>query len=212
MLDALGAWEPGESVVLRSPMAHRFRAAGATFERRGAWSMPVAVAGEQDRLRHVGVADASSLGKFEVRGGEEPAAAPDRQVLEVSPDRWIVLCAAAARSALAADLAGAHRRALDMTGAWALLALAGPQRERLLRRLGPVAEIPGAGPVAGVPGRVFERANALWVLVASEFAQHVCDLALDIAGPLSGGPVGLDVVARGGEDPLLGSLTAGAAR
>ena len=179
-------------------MHHRFRAAGATFERRGAWEVPVTVPGEAARLERVGFADASSLTKLELRGGDAPSAEADRAVVTVSPRRWIVI-------------GGTDPgRALDMTGAWSLLVIAGPEAPRLLRRLGPVAEVPGAGPVAGVVGRVLRRHDAIWVMTASEFAQHLYDACADLCAPLGGGPVGLDAIARATADPLLGGLPASA--
>jgi len=181
-------------------MHHRFRAAGATFERRGAWEVPVTVPGEAARLERVGFADASSLTKLELRGGDAPSAEADRAVVTVSPRRWIVIGGTDAG------------RALDMTGAWSLLVIAGPEAPRLLRRLGPVAEVPGAGPVAGVVGRVLRRHDAIWVMTASEFAQHLYDACADLCAPLGGGPVGLDAIARATADPLLGGLRASAAR
>jgi hypothetical protein len=187
-LGALAAWEPCDGVVLRSAMHHRFAAAGATFERRGAWEVPVAVPDEAARLERVGFADASCLTKRELRGGDAPSEEPDRAVIAVAPGRWIVIGGA-----------DPGRPALDMTGAWSLLAIAGPESPRLLRRLGPVAEVPGAGPVAVVPGRVFRRGDVLWVLTASEYAQHLFDACADLCAPLGGGPVGLDAIA----DPLL---------
>lgn len=200
-LSALGAWEPGDGVTLRSALHHRFAAAGATFERRGAWEVPVAVPDEAARLERVGFADASHLTKLELRGGPVPPDEPDRAVLTVAPGRWIVLGGAVS-----------GRPALDMTGAWSLLAIAGPESSRLLRRLGPVAEVPGAGPIAGVPGRVLRRRDVLWVMTASEFAQHLFDACADLCAPLGGGPVGLDAVARLAGDPLLARLPAGAVR
>lgn len=202
-LAALGGWDPGAGVTLRSAMHHRFRAAGATFERRGAWEVPVAVPGEALRLERVGFADASSLTKLELRGGHPPPAEPDRAVVTVAPGRWIVIGAAEP------DLV---RRALDMTGAWSLLAIAGPEAPRLLRRLGPVAQVPGAGPLAGVPGRVLRRHDVIWAMTASEFAQHLFDVCADLCGPLDGGPVGLDAIARTAGDPLLEGLPASAVR
>jgi glycine cleavage system aminomethyltransferase T len=202
-LGALAAWEPGDGVVLRSAMHHRFRAAGATFERRGAWEVPVAIPEETARLERVGFADASSLTKLELRSGDPPPAEPDRAVVTVAPGRWIAICRPDA------DLG---RPALDMTGAWSLLAIAGPEAPRLLRRLGPVAEVPGAGPLAGVPGRVLRRHDVIWTMAASEFAQHLFDACADLCAPLGGGPVGLDAIARATADPLLGGLEASAAR
>jgi glycine cleavage system aminomethyltransferase T len=71
-LDALSGWEPAHAVVLRSAMEHRFRAAGATFERRGAWNVAVSVPGEEERLARVAFADTSHLPKLELRGGDRP--------------------------------------------------------------------------------------------------------------------------------------------
>ena len=203
-LAALAPFEPGQGTVLRSAVEHRLREAGATIEARGPWRVATAVPGEEAHLEHVGVADASHVAKVEVRGGAAPARAERREVLEVAPGRWIVLCAWEDRADVAAELRSGERRlVLDMTSAWAALVLAGPQAERLLRRLGPIAAVPGGGPVAGVPGRVTRRAGALWVLVAVEYAQHVWDVCADLCVPLRGGPAGLDAVGRLTGDPLL---------
>jgi glycine cleavage system aminomethyltransferase T len=203
-LAALEPWEAGGATVLRSPCEHRLRDAGATLGQRGAWSVATSVPGEERHLEAVAFADASHVGKLEVRGGEAPAAAADREVLAVAPGRWIVLCRWEDRSVVAGELReGARRIVLDMTGAWVALVLAGPRADRLVRRLGPIAAIPGAGPVAGVQGRVARRAGALWVLAAAEYAQHVWDVCADLARPLDGGPAGVDAVARATGDPLL---------
>jgi glycine cleavage system aminomethyltransferase T len=202
-LAALGPWEPGPDVVLRSAADHRLRAAGATVERRGPWSVAVSVPGEDAHLRAVGFADASHVAKLEVRGGEPPAGAADREVVSVAPGRWIVLCRWEDRASVVDGLHAGGRLVLDMTAAWTVLVLAGPEAERLLRRLGPIAAVPGAGPVAAVPGRVVRRSTALWVLVAAEYAQHAWDVCADLAPPLEGGPAGIDAVARATGDPLL---------
>ena len=73
-LGALAAWEPGDGVTLRSAMDHRFRAGGATFERRGAWEVPVTVPGEAARGGRGGGADAAGRTKREQGGGAAPAA------------------------------------------------------------------------------------------------------------------------------------------
>jgi glycine cleavage system aminomethyltransferase T len=211
ILDAVRAWDPGDGVTLRSAMHERFRAAGATFARRGAWLVPAAVPGEPERLTRVGFADASHLGKVELRGGEAPAGGPDRAVVAAGPGRWLVLCHPGARAGVVAEADG-RALAADLTGAWSLLVLAGPEAGRLLRRLGPVAEVPGAGPLAGVPARVLERAGALWVLVAAEYAQHGFDAVADACAPLGGGPAGLDAVLALTGDPLLAPEPAGALR
>jgi hypothetical protein len=211
-LEALAPWKPADDVVLRSAMDHRFREAGARFDRRGAWLVATSVPSEEAHVQRVAFADASHLTKLEVRGGVTPAERHDRHVVTVAPGRWIVLCAPEVQAVVAADLGPGRDLLADMTGAWSVLLLAGPETDRLLRRLGPVVDIPGGGPIAGVPGRVFRRAGLLWVLVAVEYAQHVYDVCADLCVPLGGGPAGLDIVARGAADPLLGPLAAAAAR
>jgi sarcosine oxidase gamma subunit len=202
-LAALQPWEPGPGVVLRSAAAHRARAAGAKLGVRGAWSVATSVPGEDAHLQTVAFADVSHVAKLEVRGGGPPAGADDREVVTVAPGRWIVLCRWEDRAAVAGELRAGRRLVLDMTAAWTAVVLAGPDAERLLRRLGPIAAVPGAGPIAGVQGRVARRHTALWVLVAAEFAQHLWDVCADLAQPLHGGPAGVDAVARATGDPLL---------
>ena len=203
-LAALTAWEPAAGGArLRSAMEHRLRDAGATFEWRGPWLVATSVPGEEELVERVGFADASHLGKLELRGGPRPADGPDRHVLQIAPGRWIVLCAWEARAEVAAGLAGGRDLVLDMTGAWSLLLLAGAEAERLLRRLGPIVELPGGGPVAGVPGRAFRRSGLIWVLVAVEYAQHLWDVCLDLSAPLGGGSAGLDALAARAGDELL---------
>lgn len=199
---ALEPATPGAETVLRSPIEHRLLAAGGQVEQRGPWRVAVGLDREDDFLATVAFADASHLTKLDVRGGEAPAERPDRAVFEIATERWIVLCPWAERGATLAEL-GDRRLALDLSGAWMALVLAGPDAERLLRRLGPIAAIPGSGPIAGVPGRVVRRGDRLLVLVASEFAQHVWDVCADLCLPLDGGPASLDAVAPAGDDPLL---------
>ncbi|MBS1894680.1 MAG: hypothetical protein JST59_25545 [Actinobacteria bacterium] len=204
---SLLALEPATTAagtLLRSPVEHRLLAAGGRIEERGPWRVAVGLDREDDFLGTVAFADASHLAKLEVRGGEAPAERPDRAVVEVAPDRWIVLCPWERRDPTFVEL-GERRVALDLSGAWLVLVLAGPDAERLLRRLGPIAAVPGSGPIAGVPGRVVRRGERLLVLVASEFAQHVWDVCADLCLPLEGGPASLDAVTRGGDDPLLGA-------
>lgn len=199
---ALESPAPGAGTALRSPVEHRLLGAGGRVERRGPWRVAVGLDGEDAHLRTVAFADASHLAKLEVRGGTAPAERPDAAVFEIASDRWIVACPWQQREAALAGL-GERRLVLDLTGAWMALVLAGPEAERLLRRLGPLAAVPGSGPIAGVPGRVVRRGDLLLVLVASEFAQHVWDVCADLCGPLGGGPASLDAVTRAAADPLL---------
>ena len=199
---ALELAAPGAETVLRSPVEHRLLAAGGRVEQRGPWRVVAGLDHEDTFAGTVAFADASHLAKLDVRGGEAPAERPDRAAFEIASDRWIVLCPWHQREATLAEL-GDRRLALDLSGAWMALVLAGPDAERLLRRLGPIAAVPGSGSIAGVPGRVVRRGERLLVLVASEFAQHVWDVCADLCLPLGGGPAGLDAVTRSGDDPLL---------
>lgn len=201
---ALEPATPGAETVLRSPIEHRLLAAGGEIEERGPWRVAVGLDGEDEFLATVAFADASHLAKLDVRGGKAPAEAPDRAIFEIAAERWIVLTPWAQRESTLTEL-GDRRLALDLSGAWMALILAGPDAERLLRRLGPIAAVPGSGPIAGVPGRIVRRGERLLVLVAAEFAQHVWDVCADLCLPLSGGPASLDAVARPGDDPLLTS-------
>src|SRR4051794_16233938 len=129
---ALEPATPGAETVLRSPIEHRLLAAGGQAERRGPWRVAVGLDREDDYLATVAFADASHLAKLDVRGGEAPAERPDRAVFEIAAERWIVLCPWAEREATLAEL-GDRRLALDLSGAWMALVLAGPEAERLLR-------------------------------------------------------------------------------
>ena len=201
---ALEPWEPGPETVLRSAVGHRLREAGARFERRGGWEVAAAVPGEEERLGTAAFTDASHLGKLEQRGGSAPAESAERAVIEISPGRWIVLCEWSSRAATAAELeAAGPRMVLDLSGAWTILLLGGPRADRLLRRLGPVVAVPGAGQIAGVPGRVTRRGELLLVLTPSEYGQHVWDFCADLCLPLGGGPVGFDALAGPSGDALL---------
>ena len=51
------------------------REAGATFEERDGWLVPVFVPGEAEHLAAVGIADLSHLTKLEVRPAPDPAGA-----------------------------------------------------------------------------------------------------------------------------------------
>ncbi|MBN9623012.1 MAG: hypothetical protein J0H06_08680 [Actinobacteria bacterium] len=199
---ALELATPAAATVLRSPVEHRLLAAGGRVEQRGPWRVVVGLEREDAFLESVAFADASHLAKLDVRGGEAPAESPDRAVFEIASDRWIVLCPWDRREATLAEL-GDRRLALDLSGAWMALVLAGPEAERLLRRLGPIAQVPGSGPIAAVPGRVVRRGERLVVLVAAEFAQHVWDVCADLCLPLAGGPASLDAVSAAADDPLL---------
>ena len=79
--------------VARSALERLYRAAGATFEERDRWLVATAVPGEADRLRHVGIADLSHLGKLDVRPA--PPDVDGATTYRLSPRRALVLFPAA---------------------------------------------------------------------------------------------------------------------
>jgi hypothetical protein len=190
--------------VLRSSLAHRHRQLNAHFEQRDGWLVPTAYPGEES-AGPVCVADVSHVGKLEVFSSSEPSDPDILDCLLVGPAHWALLCRYA-------DLAGVWKRVaptaefvIDRTSAWCALLLAGTSSDVLLRRISPIAEVPGRGPVGRVPGTIFRRSSGYWLVFSQEFAQYAWDLALDLAAVLGGGPSGVDAVTA--NDPLLSSRT-----
>jgi glycine cleavage system aminomethyltransferase T len=170
---------------------------------RDGWLSAVAIGDEGDLTTGVWVVDLSHVGKIEVRGGSEPGSAPDRAVHRIAPGRWIVLCPRAARSAVLAEVQASADVALDLSGAWSVLGVGGARAEQLVRRLTTAPAAPASAPVADVPGHVLVRNGITWLLVSSEYGQHLWDVAIDDGAELGGRPVGLDAVVRRFPDPLI---------
>jgi glycine cleavage system aminomethyltransferase T len=181
-------------------MSRRQAEAGARFEERDGWRVPVALPGEADFLAAVGIADLSHLGKLEVRGAGDggEGQGPDVGLLAtyaISPRRMLVLCETAVTGALREQLAERHGFVLDVTAAYGVLALAGPQAATLLRRLTHLHSFPASGEVAHVNGvHVLERPAGYWLVVPQELGDYLWEVAVDRARPLGGGPVGVDAL------------------
>lgn len=204
---ATGTFEP----LARSPMARRQLDAGARFEERDGWRIPVSVPGEAERLAAVGIADLSHLGKLEVRasrpaegGGQTPAGFdPGREhgrvvAYAISPRRTLLLCPTADTTALHERLAAEYDYVLDVSGGLGVLVLAGPEAPTLLRRLTHLHTFPSSGEVAHVNGvHVLERDGAYWLVFPQEFGDYLWEVAVDRALPLGGGPVGVDALEIG---------------
>src|SRR5262245_41521780 len=84
--------DTGFTPALRSSMERHQRDAGAQFEERDGWLVPVRFSGEADRLRQVGIADLSHLGKLEVFGDGAREERPDLVWYPYRPGRALVLC------------------------------------------------------------------------------------------------------------------------
>jgi hypothetical protein len=206
--------------VARSAMERRFRDAGATFEERGGWLVPTAVPGEDEHLRHVGVADLSHLAKLDVRPAGDPVIGRGVVWYPLSPRRALCLCHAPELQEVLGQLDG--RRALDVTAAWTVLVLTGPDALTALRRLTHLHRFPSGGTVAHVTAHVLAPAAlagrtgpvptetgatagghvpgragdgvAYWIVVPQEYGAYLYDVAVDRASALGGGPVGVDAL------------------
>ncbi len=190
---AAAAEQHGFRPVARSAVERRQRDAGATFEQRDGWLVPVSIPGESERLAHVGIADLSHLAKYEVRPAGEPIGGREAAVwYRISPRRALVLCPPAQAVAVRAELDS--RLVLDVTGALSVLALIGPEADTLIRRLTHLHRFPSGGEVAHVMAHVLERRGGYWIVFPQEYGHYLWEVAVDRAEPLGGGPVGVDAI------------------
>jgi glycine cleavage system aminomethyltransferase T len=217
-LDFLTPSAPASGDVLaRSPMERLARTAGARFEPRDGWNVPVAFgdpAVEAERIgRFVGFADRSSLVKLEVTASVQAVAglalSPGVAALRdgawwcpVTSERVLVL-----GEPRAVDLRGAvdavGGRVVDVTCGLAALALVGPLCRELLARFCAIDARPAVSPVgsfrpgsvARTPGYVLvEGEDRLLIMVGWALGQYLYEVVADAAEHLGGGPVGVDAL------------------
>jgi heterotetrameric sarcosine oxidase gamma subunit len=218
-----------EGIVARTPTERLARAAGAGFERRAGWNVAVSYGDrlerEQARMTHtVGFADRSQLCKFELQASSEALAALIGEASDglslsagraaraqgawwcpITPARALVLAEDAEllepRLHAAAEHQGGTVTVLDLSCAFAALAVVGPGCRELLARLCAIDMRPSATPVAGfrpgsiarTPGFVLcEGADRLLLLVGWALGEYLWEVVADCAGQLGGGPVGAD--------------------
>ena len=174
--------------VARSPLERLYRAAGATFEERDRWLVATAVPREADRLRHVGIADLSHLGKLDVRPA--PPDVAGTTTYRLSPRRALVLFPTEARARVENGLPPA----VDVTAAYAVLGVTGPEARALLGRLTHLHDFPCGGEVAHVTAHVLPSGDGYRLVVAQELGLYLAEVALDTAEALGGGLVGVDVL------------------
>jgi glycine cleavage system aminomethyltransferase T len=199
----LAADAQGFHPLARSSMERRFRDAGATFEERDGWLVPVSVPGEAESIAVVGLADLSHLGKLEVRTAVTAAtpAAADATVYRISPRRTLVLCPTARTASLHDALAAEHELVLDVTAQHGILVLAGPEAGTVLRRITHLHHFPSGGEVAHITAHVLapqstgpDGPGPYMIVFPQEYGHYLYEAALDRAGALGGGPVGVDVL------------------
>ncbi len=174
--------------VARSSLERLYRAAGATFEKRDRWLVATAVPGEADRLRHVGIADLSQLGKLDVRPAPPDVDGPT--TYRLSRRRALVLFPTEARARVENGLPPA----VDVTAAYAVLGVTGPEARALLGRLTHLHDFPCGGEVAHVTAHVLPSGDGYRLVVAQELGLYLAEVALDSAEALGGGLVGVDVL------------------
>jgi glycine cleavage system aminomethyltransferase T len=184
----------GVRPVAKSAIERAQRDLGATFEERDGWLVPVSIPGEQGHAA-VGIADMSHLAKFEIRPAGEAIEGGGVTWYPISPRRALVLCL----PALADDVRGrvGERFSLDVTGAYSVIAIVGPEAGTVLRRMTHIHHVPSGGEIAHVQGHVLRHGDGYWVLCAQELGHYVWEVAVDRASALGGGPIGVDALPEG---------------
>jgi glycine cleavage system aminomethyltransferase T len=191
----------GFHTVARSSMERRQRDAGAVFEERDGWRVPVSIPGEQEHLRTAAIGDLSHLGKIEVRTGRTPgwtfAGTSGTHSYRISPRRTLVFCPTAETGRLLGEIAGQPQceLALDVSAALAILAIAGPERWTVVRRMTHLHAAGSSGEVAHVNAvHLLEIEATVWLVFPQEFGHYLWEVAVDRAAPLGGGPAGIDAI------------------
>jgi glycine cleavage system aminomethyltransferase T len=180
--------EHGFHPVARSSIEPLFAAAEASFEERDGWRVAVGVPGEEDVIRAVGLADLSHLGKLEVRPA--PTAV---DAYRLSPRRALIFFTEDKRAGMLNDVSGSEL-VLDVTAAYSVLAVSGPEARTLIARLTHLHHFPSGGEVAHVTAHVLPAGAGFRIVVAQELGLYLAEVALDCARALGGGLVGVDAL------------------
>ena len=179
-------------------MERRQRDAGARFEERNGWLVPVELPGGSSPVRERRHRRSLHLGKFEVRRGTAPLDGGEAAVWHrITPGRALALCPYTQSEWLRDRLERAFPFVLDQTAAYSILAVVGPQASGLMRRLTHLHEFPASGDVAHVGSHVLEQDGGYWIVFPQEFGHYLWEVAVDAAEPLGGGPVGVAAIERG---------------
>jgi heterotetrameric sarcosine oxidase gamma subunit len=199
----MAAATEGFTPVARSPMERQAREAGARFEVRDGWSVAVAYDKEPGET---GWADMSHLGKLEVHGPAPVELEPGRATrandawwCPLTPERALVICEPAATAA--------HRERLEdvveVTTAYAALAIAGPNAREIFARFTAADLRPHVTPVHGfrpvsvarTPGMILrEGEDRFLMLFGAAFGQYMWTTVADAAEHLGAAPIGVDAL------------------
>jgi glycine cleavage system aminomethyltransferase T len=180
--------------VAKSAIERAQRDLGATFEERDGWLVPVSIPGEEEHTA-VGIADVSHQTKLELRPAGEPIEGDGVVWYPLSPRRALVLCAPSAGASVRGQVG--DRFVLDVSGAYSVIAIAGPEADTVLRRMTHIHHFPSGGEIAHVQGHVLRRDGGYWVICAQELGQYVWEVVVDRATALGGGAIGVDALPAG---------------
>jgi glycine cleavage system aminomethyltransferase T len=193
-LSPVAAQAGGRAPVARSPMERLAKAAGARFEVRSGWNVPVEYPGETAGLP-VAWADVSHLRKFELRG---EGIAPGFGRATRQGERW--LCPLTTSRALVIGGDEAPGDGIDVTTCFAALTILGPEAREVIARfcaldLRPQNAPPQSfrpGSVARQPGMVLvEAPDRFLLLFGWAVAEYVWTVVEDAAKPRGGRPIGI---------------------
>jgi glycine cleavage system aminomethyltransferase T len=213
--------------LARSPMERQALAAGARLEQRDGWNVAVRFDGEQAERERcaatAGFADLSHLGKLEVQAAPAELDALAGESLELgrasrvdgvwwcpyTSERALAVCEPADLPALREQLeeATAERddltSVIDVTTAFAALAIAGPLAREVFARFtaldlrDAVTPVRGfrPGSVARTPGAILREADARWLMLfGAALGQYMWTVVADAADSLGGGPMAADAL------------------
>lgn len=186
----------GFEPVLVSSMDRRLRDAGATFEVRDGWRIATSVPEEERHLSHAGIVDLSHQAKIQATGALPGPVLGETARHVVTEDKALVFCPYRQGAAVRERLAERGASVLDLTAAYAILAIAGPEAETVLRRMTHLHRFPASGDVAHVTAHVLVHEGAYWIVFPQEYGHYLWEVAVDAAEPLGGGPVGVDAFTR----------------
>jgi glycine cleavage system aminomethyltransferase T len=186
-LEFLSVSAASDGALAKSSMERAQRDAGARFEERGGWLVPVSIPGEERHVTAVGIADLSHLSKFEVRPALAALDSGEAAVhYRISPRRSLVIGASSRPEG---------KLVLDVTGALGILGVVGPQAETVIRRLTHLHHFPSGGEVAHITAHVLRpRPEAFWIVFPQEYGHYLWEVAVDRADALGGGPIGVDAL------------------
>jgi glycine cleavage system aminomethyltransferase T len=187
----------GFAPVAKSSMERRQREAGATFEERDGWLVPVALPYEERHLRHAGIVDLSHLAKVEVTGHIPAPVLGETLRHVITKDKAIVLSPTGQGAAVRARLAEAGAGVLDVTGSFAALGVIGPEAPAVMRRLTHLHSFPASGDVSHVTAHVLVHPGGYLIVFPQEYGHYLWEVAVDASEQLGGGPAGVDAIAGG---------------